>query len=173
VRTLQTWRLEQCSREEVQGAARPLELPRLRRVELPRRGGAAPAGSPSGGEEQRRRVDHQAGRSRAGGEGPSWRLHDLRGEGLPPGGVEDLVELSSRGRMEQMTGGSASYPLICPQFSRAKKAVRARGRGARRRTEKFAPISPALGIFAARARLRAAQRDSAPPPRRPAPPSLA
>ncbi|KAG2629783.1 hypothetical protein PVAP13_3KG453901 [Panicum virgatum] len=77
VRTLQTWRLEQCSGEEVQGAVRPAELPRLggaapaggtsqaRRssagVWAFRRGGAEPAGGPSGGEEQSRRVDLQAG----------------------------------------------------------------------------------------------------------------
>ena len=68
MRTLQTWRLEQCSGEEVRGAVRPAELPRL--------GGAAPAGGTSGGEEQSWRVDLQAGAAsgsgkRLGGSYPS------------------------------------------------------------------------------------------------------
>ena len=83
VRTLQTWRLEQCSaaagrRFEEQCGRRSfpgLEEQR-RRVELPRRGEAAPAGGPSGGEEQSRRVDLQAGAAsgsgkRLGGSYPS------------------------------------------------------------------------------------------------------
>ncbi|KAG2617507.1 hypothetical protein PVAP13_3NG181470 [Panicum virgatum] len=103
VRTLQTWRLEQCSaaagrRFEEQCGRRSfpgLEEQR-RQVELPRRGGAALAGGPSGGEEQSRRVDLQAGRSRAGTGGESRGA----GRGAAGGIGETSREVEAAGRGE-------------------------------------------------------------------------
>ena len=99
VRTLQTWRLEQCSGEEVRGAVRPAELPRL--------GGAAPAGGTS-----------QARRSSAGG----WTFR--RGGAEPAGGPSDRSGVWER----ETSGRLLSFPRaasIVPGFPRSTPCARA------------------------------------------------
>ena len=98
-----------------------------RRVELPRRGGAAPAGGPSGGEEQSRRV--QARRSRAGtggagrGEGRGEGRGDLQ---LAPSGTRSF-QAASRSRRSRFF--SPPYPFgsiwVAPSAS-AREIERAR-----------------------------------------------
>jgi len=128
VRTLQTWRLEQCSGEEVRGAVRPAELPRL--------GGAAPAGGTS-----------QARRSSAGG----WTFR--RGGAEPAGGPSDRS-----GVWEQETSGRLlSFPRaasIVPGFPRSTPCARALPQRPKKRPHSWA------------ARLRAAYSVCAPPNRR-------
>ena len=154
VRTLQTWRLEQCSGEEVRGAVRPAELPRL--------GGAAPAGGPSGGEEQSRRVQARRSRAGTGGAGRGEGRGDLQ---LAPSGTRSF-QAASRGRRSRFF--SPPYPFgsiwVAPSAS-AREIERARAAGPNFSRES-APLPPRRRL----ARLRAA---SAPPNRRLAPPSSA
>jgi len=99
VRTLQTWRLEQCSGEEVRGAVRPAELPKL--------GGAAPAGGTS-----------QARRSSTGG----WTFR--RGGAKPAGGPSGRSGVWER----EMSGRLLSFPRaasIVPGFPRSTPCARA------------------------------------------------
>ena len=134
---LEAGAVQRSSGEEVRGAVRPAELPRL--------GGAAPAGGPSGGEEQSRRV--QAGRSRAGTGAAASAVGDEElpgGESRPSFSVL-LSPLSFRldlGRPICFSAGNRAR-------SRRPICFRAGNRGNRHRF-----------------RLGAASRASAPPPLR-------
>ena len=100
MRTLQTWRLEQCSGEEVRGAVRPAELPRL--------GGAAPAGGTSQGRkviqtsEQPNRGGAGEGRRRGAGEGEDGGV----GEGTDLGGAPAGMTFLARRLAVGTTGGA-------------------------------------------------------------------
>ena len=121
VRTLQTWRLEQCSGEEVRGAVRPAELPRL--------GGAAPAGGTS-----------QARRSSAGGwtfrqerrlgAGNVWAALILPARGLNCSRLPALDAMRARfrsGRKIARTVGPPAYSVCAPPNRRRVTAERRLG----------------------------------------------
>ncbi|KAG2658394.1 hypothetical protein PVAP13_1KG225200 [Panicum virgatum] len=182
VRTLQTWRLEQCSaaagrRFEEQCGRRSfpgLEEQR-RRVDLQagrrrasgwtfRRGGEEPAGGPSGGEEQSR---HGRGKQRSRGSSRRWKGE----EQLAPSGKRSF-QAASRGRRSRFF--SPPYQLDFARAPGRPICFRAGNRARSRRGAKFfAGIGSASASAPPRAPPRRLRSASAPPNRRLAPPSSA